>query len=119
MAHGGAVERDPVRECPLAEVLVAATEEVVRLTDRRRHHPLAGCTSRCDRGDRGDDVVVAAGIGQVGQPGRRGAEVQQVRMRVDQPRHDPGAVEIDDLLDQSHRGADLRLGADGDDATVA
>ena len=103
----------------LAEVLVAATEEVVRLADRRRHHPLAGCPGGRDRGDRGDDVVVVAGIGQVGQPGRRDTEVQQVRMGVDQPGHDPRAVEIDGLVDRAERGADVGGRADGDDSTVA
>jgi hypothetical protein len=40
-------------------------------------------------------------------------------MRVDEPRHDPGAVEIDDRVDVTRRRADVTPGPDGNDASVA
>ncbi len=106
MSIGRSIEGVPVGEVTLDEVVVPATEEVMRLADRCRHHPITGRPRRSDLADRGDDLGVIAHASEVGEPSARHREVQEVRVRVDEAGHDPRAVEIDHSVESIVRRCD-------------
>ena len=70
MSIGRAIEGVPVGEITLDEVVVPATEEVVRLADRCRHHPITGLPRRSDRDERCDDLGVIAHVSEIGESRR-------------------------------------------------
>ena len=71
MAVGCSVERVPVGQIALGEVGVPAAEEVVRLADRCRNHPLAVWSRGGDRRDRRHDRPVIDRLERVSRPGLR------------------------------------------------
>ena len=112
MRRRGLVEDVPIRKTPFREVAPRATDEVVRLADGRRHDPFAGGRDRGAPPDAGDDLVVRARVGDVDERFGEGAEVQRVRVRVDEPRHHRRSADVDLLGaragDSLHRPASTR-----------
>jgi len=67
MLGRGPVEHRAVGQLPLAEITIGAPDEIVRLTDRRRHDPRSGRYVVGPPGDPVDDVLVRAGVGKIDQ----------------------------------------------------
>jgi hypothetical protein len=90
-----AVEDVAIGQLAFVEVAPRAADEVVRLADRRGHDPLSGRGVLRAGADALHDLRVRRRIGEVDERLGDGAEVQQVRVGVDETGKHGDSVEID------------------------
>ena len=91
----------------------------MRLADGCGHDPLARRRGRRTRSHAGHDVVVRPGIRQVDQRIREDAEVEHVRMGIDEPGQDRRTADVDPLGARAGDALHVVQLADADDAAVA
>ena len=113
-----AIEKVAVGEAPFRQVSPRASHEEVRFADGRGHDPFARLGALGPRRDPLDDVRVRDRVGDVHERLLDEREVQQVRMRVDQPGKDRRGVELDRLDARAHRLAYLLACTHGLDAAA-
>jgi hypothetical protein len=81
-------------------------------------NPLAGTGARGRVADHADDVVPAAGFGEI-EDRLRFAEVGEVAVALDEAGHQQSSRELDDPRTGADMPANLAVGTDGDDPAVA
>ena len=94
MSRGGPVQHVPIGQCPFLQITIGSAQEIVRFAHGRGKDPLARLFLSSLLPDAFDDVAMVLRVGQIDQRVADDAEMEEVRMRVHEARHDRAASDI-------------------------
>ncbi|MDT4855844.1 hypothetical protein FQZ97_902130 [compost metagenome] len=95
MIRGSGVQFIAVRQAAFRQITPGAADKIVRLAYWRGDNPFATRSDSSTLADASSNVVVVASIVQLDARHIEAAEMQKVRVIVDQPGHHAGPINID------------------------